>query len=291
MRKCSSFDVVTLVRIRSINSKRTFIIKPIMKLLYLLLTTLSLGLFTQQFQFIHVEVSASNLPIPYEGLTLKWLHHETLLEEEMSETVLFKYTKGLSETRFQVMQLLPERWEETYEVDISTRKIISGSMEGDFTSHWIPTDISVGDKIDVWKSEYTAVSKNEEVNLPNIDDGVTIKCIKLEHTEEFYDIRLPHPIDVTVSLFYDANTGIRVKNLVLGQGYSFEADIAETGIDNDHDGLTDYHELFVTLTNPKTQGVVPDVIAIYYVLIAIVATVSVLGFFAYRFLKKKKGTN
>ena len=280
-----------LIPIKSKNSRRTFIIKPIMKLLYLLLTTLSLGLCTQQFQFIHVEVSPSNLSIPYEGLTLKWLHCETLLEAEMSETVLFKYTKRLSETRFQVMQLLPERWEETYEIDISTRKIISGSMEGDFTSHWIPTDISVGNKIDVWKSEYTVVSKNEEVNLPNIDDGVTIKCIKLEHTEEFYDIGLPHPIDVTVSLFYDANTGIRVKNLVLGQGYSFEADIAETGIDNDHDGLTDYQELFVTLTNPKTQGVVPDVTAIYYVFIAIVATVSVLCFFAYRFLKKRKDTN
>jgi len=248
-------------------------------------------------------------------MALKWLRNETYLGTEMHSYSVFKYTKMLSETRFEVMLLLPEKWQETYEIDIDTREIISGSMEGDFTSHWIPTEISVGDEIDVWKSKYTVVSKNEEVNLPSINHGISIKCIELEHVESI------NGIDVTESLFYDVNTGIKVKNVVFGQGYSLEDNIAEIGMDNDKDGLIDCHELFVTLTNPKkvdTDGdnlsdkseielgtnptkhdtdndfwndsidIMPTNTFAPNAIIALVVILSIVGFFAYRFLKRRK---
>jgi len=229
-----------------------------MKLFYLLLTILSLsGLCTQQFHVVNAVVSIPDLSIPFEGMTLKWLFNATgsigTMETGSTKTGLYKYTKRLSETKFEVTQLLPEEEKETYEIDTNTREIVSGSEEGNFTSHWIPTDISIGDEINISDTKFTVASKNEEVYLPSINHDTSIKCIRLEHVESISGI------DVTISHFYDVNVGLKVKTVGFGQGFSgilavkvsIEGNIIETGIDNDQDELTDCQELFVTLTNPQ----------------------------------------
>jgi len=224
------------------------------------------------------------------------------------------------------MQLLPEEEKETYEIDISTREIVSGSMEGDFTSHWIPTDISIGDEINIGDTKYTVASKNEEVYLPSINHDTSIKCIRLEHVQSISGI------NVTISLFYDVNVGLKVKTVGFGQGFSgilavkvsSEVNIIETGIDNDQDELIDCQELFVTLTNPQkadtdgdnlsdkreielgTNPIKQDTDNDYWndsidimptntlVPNTIIASVVILGlviFFAYRVLKRRKVGN
>lgn len=196
----------------------------------------------------------SDLSIPYEGLTLNWLRHLRLEldghKDETEKIGLYQFTKKVSSVVFEVKQLSPEQ--ETYEINVVTRQIISGSMKGNYTTQWIPTNISIGDVLQIRDSNAMVVSSEEKVHLSRISSGPIIQCFKVEYSGELTGIY------VTINCFYDVRTGILVKEMINGEGYAegyyrklnFERILVEINVDNDKDGLTDYEELFVTLTNP-----------------------------------------
>jgi len=246
------------------------------------------------------------LEIPYDGMTLKWLYHSEIVQNEtrtvQDETWLFTYTK-LNESRFEMKDLVVN-W--TYVVDVTTRKILSGPTKtyiGTSTSHWIFsnfsfTDFSIGDSVEILGDDFKVVSTNEDVWVPSINSGVEVKCFEFERTTQ------RDTLVYTESYYYDVNTGIKVMWADYGESvggdFFFDSQVIliETGIDMDKDGLTDYKELFVTFTNPRksdTDGdlwndsldIVPrDAILPNGIIALIIAGMG--GFLTYRFLKRRK---
>lgn len=279
-----------------------------MKILYIMLVTLlPLGIYNH-FHII-AAVSIRDLSIPYDGVTLKWVYDykvfmgtpETVVDQT-SETWLATYKKK-SETTFEVKVIFPdETW--TQEVDAVTRRIISisDSREGNFTSHWISTDVLVGDRIGLWDKTATVISTNEEVYLPSIRGGIIVRSFRLESMMTIDDE------EQIITDFFDMNTGIRVNTVSdyvkLFAGYAgrvhIEILLTETNIDNDKDGLTDYDELFATLTNPiksdsdgdlwkDSVDIMPNNFLLPNgLIIALVVIVSISGIIAYKFLKRRK---
>jgi len=238
--------------------------------------------------------------VPYDGMTLKWVGHWEDTQDgtriEGNSTLLYVYTK-LTETTFQARELIGNS---THVVNATTRIIIS---EDPYmirsTSHWIFTDVSIGDGIEILWNEYKVTSLNEDVFVPSIDGGINVKCIKLERGP--YDTHVVY----TESFYYDVNTGIKIKWVRHGQtqdgtfSSNSEQILTETGIDMDKDGLTDCKELFATFTNPTkfdtdgdfwndsmdfigTNSLVPNGIIVLVIVLG--------GFIAYLFLKRRKAT-
>lgn len=162
-----------------------------------------------------------------------------------------KYSKKLSPTLFEVKQLSPEQ--ETYQINVTTRQVLSGTYKGNFSTQWIPTNLVIGDFITLGEDDFMVVSRTEEVSLPSINGGITVTCIKVERMTPFVGIQ------ATLNVFFDINYGLKVKFSMHAEGYSegfhkkamFEGILTETNVDNDGDELTDYVELFLILTDPK----------------------------------------
>lgn len=227
------------------------------KILAIFFTLILLG----SLSYYVTAVSMPNLSIPYDGMTLKWLYRFKAVipdiprERVDEETWLAVYTRGTTENSFEVREVFPDE-EYRFEVDGSTGMITTGKNKGKFTSHWIPTDISVGKSFDFagFDTNATVISENAEVYLPDIGRGITVTTFELQSYMIFEEENETH----LVKDFFDENTGVRVKTsseyeTVLAGYYAkiyIEITLTESGVDNDGDGLADFHELFVTFTNP-----------------------------------------
>jgi len=281
-----------------------------MKTLYVSLISLSLLVLSNQVGFSN-SVSIPDLSIPYDGMTLKWLYQfkavvPAVSEERVDEeTWLAVYTRGSVENFFEVREVFPDE-EYNFEVDGSTGVITTGKNKGKFVSHWIPTDVSVGKSFDFagFDTNATVISKNAEVYLPKISGGVTINAFELQSYMIFEEENDTH----VVKDFFDKNTGVRVKtrteyDTVLAGYFAkiyIEITLTESGVDNDDDGLTDYEELFATLTNPiksdsdgdlwkDSADMMPNNFLLPNgLIIALVVIISISGIIAYKFLQRRK---
>jgi len=278
-----------------------------MKILYISLMSFSLLLSNNQVGFVNSSVSIPNLSIPYDGMTLKWLYDfkifmgtpETVVYQKTENWVNIYTKKDL--TTIKVKAIYPDE-ETTYEIDVVTRRIISESGETSFTDEWIQTNVSIGERINIRNTTATVVSKNEEQYLNTKRGSLTLRCFRLEALMKFGDK------EEIWTYYFDMNTGINVNTVQdyveLFEGYParvhVELRLIETNIDNDEDGLTDYDELFATLTHPlksdsdgdlwnDSLDMMPNNFLLPNALIiASVVIISISGIMTYKFLKRRK---
>lgn len=215
---------------------------------------------------VSISLSSASV-IPYDGMTLNWEGQESFTNEEYPSAntnseidSTYSYTK-IGQNQFKQDIIGSSR---TQVLNSSTREFIGQELTGEKTSHWIPTNLEVGDEVKISNYTYNVVSLSEPVIL---DDFGRIKAIevKLVYTEEDHkdgDLEISDYKEVT-TIYYDEETGLKLKQVekdtwtatgsITGQMHKIrerEYQISENNVDNDEDGLTDLSEILKYDTNP-----------------------------------------
>jgi len=107
-----------------------------------------------------------------------------------------------------------------YDVKLSDRKILSGELAGNYTFLWIPTDVSVGDKVIIIDEE-ARVKSVSATYTPACEGYGTRDVIVVEFNETF-SIR-----DIIVyTLYYDKETGFLLGVKITFDGGEGEIEIS-----------------------------------------------------------------
>lgn len=172
--------------------------------------------------------------IPYKGFTPKW---DRYLDDDKLDSFFFSYDEEIKDGIFKATSY-PEKTSYTY--NTKTREVVErieyGLFTGTKTSHWINTNVKLGDQIEIGNYSYQVVSLNSIIELSSIGKMSTIELTDGEDT-----------------YYYDKTTGIKLKTeraTFLGQYNEF---ITDSGTDTDNDGLSDFEELFVKRTDPTLK--------------------------------------
>ncbi|RLF53344.1 MAG: hypothetical protein DRN24_01175, partial [Thermoplasmata archaeon] len=164
-------------------------------------------------------VRGADIEIPYDGMTLKWnyeLHYTNdkypSWNYDKESEFLYSYRKIDNYTYIQTD--LKDNSED--KINISTRTFIEGDEEGKTTSHWIPKNLTLGDKVLLLDNNYTVVSLSEKVF---VDGFGWIEAIELK----FENYTIPEDLEknkdkiyeykYSDSIYYDKVTLIKLKEI------------------------------------------------------------------------------
>lgn len=175
--------------------------------------------------------NASAFSIPYEGWTPKW---DSYLDDKKVNSFIFSYDEEIGDGIFKVTNY-PDKDVFTY--NAKNREVIEGIEYGPYvgtkTSHWIDTDVKIGDDIEIQDIIYQVLSTDSVIELPSIG--------KISTIEFKYDLNMK---------YYDKITGIKLKEEDFSLYGQFSRIITDSGTDVDNDGLTDFEELLIKRTDP-----------------------------------------
>jgi len=175
--------------------------------------------------------NASAFSIPYEGWTPKW---DSYLDDKKVNSFIYSYDEEIGDSIFKVTNY-PDKDVFTY--NAKNREVIEGIEYGPYvgtkTSHWIDTDVKIGDDIEIQDIMYQVLSTDSVIELPSIG--------KISTIELKYDLNMK---------YYDKITGIKLKEEDFSLYGQFSRIITDSGTDVDNDGLTDFEELLIKRTDP-----------------------------------------
>lgn len=217
--------------------------------------------------------SAAGANVPYDGLTLEYDYVYTFENQEYpsanrnsTDSIVWSFTQ-LEEDRFMIEQLGGSGGGV---VNSDTRRY--EDAENRTTSLWIPTDISVGDKIQVRNRTYAVTSLQDVVQTEDFGEAsaIVLRYEKREDSttlseggeaEDYLERRL---------FYYAPSSGVALKYIAeisythitdnFGDMYKTERtvqELQENSIHTDNDELTDAEELVKYGTdpqNPDTDG-------------------------------------
>ena len=117
--------------------------------------------------------------IPYEGLNLKWdadynrsCNMESL-NQQQTRDLIYQYKD--KEGSLMTVQSVGSN-STTLRYNVDTREIKNGSDKGNKTSHWINTNVSIGDEVSILGQDFNVVSKSETIEL----EGEQIQTVKVQ---------------------------------------------------------------------------------------------------------------
>ena len=176
--------------------------------------------------------------IPYEGWSPKW---DRYLDDDKINSYFYSYGEEIKDGIFKVTD--SDKIVLTY--NAKTRELVERieyeSFTGIKTSHWINTDVKLGDQIEIADDTFPVVSSNSVIELPSIGKISTIELTNGDYT-----------------YYYDKITGIKLKEEETTVFGNYNIYITDSGIDNDDDGLSDFDELFVKRTDPTLKDTDDD---------------------------------
>ena len=177
--------------------------------------------------------------IPYEGWAPKW---DNYLNDDKIDSYFFSYDDEIKNGVFKVTSYPGN---DVYTYNAKTRELVFrieyGLFTGIKTSHWINTDVKLGDQIEIANNSFPVVSLNSVIELPSIGKISTIELTGGDYT-----------------YYFDKITGIKLKEEETTFLGNLNRYITDSGTDTDNDGLSDFDELFVKRTDPTLKDTDDD---------------------------------
>jgi len=222
--------------------------------------------------FSGLSTANSNI-IPYDGMEISTESSEMQQCEDGSEwedtmTTQYQY---LDTSDGEAILYDPQE-SQVYSISLDNREInpLESDLEGK-TGHWINTDVSTGDQVQVGQEEYTVASTSDTIYLRGFGQ---VEAIRLEDTwnvdgeviDPGYPTR-PETPRVTENIWFDAYSGLYLKEETesefesrLSHGWisceiSIERNIVETEQDTSKDGTTDLTKILENRENPLEKEV------------------------------------
>lgn len=203
---------------------------------------------------------AQAFTVPYEGMTFitstdGQITCSDQTTDTWSQNNVFEYSE-VSEDIYEVEQPSGE----IIEYNIEDREVLDKNSEGLKTSHWIPSDVSIGDEINIQNLTLTVLSENTEIETEFGD----LEAIKLE-TERDLDDAVSRDLDdetLRDTRYYHKETGLFLKRESVGHylspglytTYSCEyrevRKLEDSGKDFNDNGNSNLEEVLVENKNP-----------------------------------------
>ena len=213
--------------------------------------------------------------VPYNDLTLEWkgsyeFNNLDAPSADKKEDLDFLFLYKSKDGDLIQQKNLKDDTEEL--INVLTREIVTGEDKGKHTSQWIPTNIKLGDKIEILGTEYTVTSLSDTIFLRDFGQIDAIKLTYKKITEDYVDSEGYFWKDniYEEKIWYDQNSRLKLKEVdTTSYKHGFgslswrkiektEYELRENNVDTDKDGLTDLKELFQFLTNPTTSDTDSD---------------------------------
>jgi hypothetical protein len=205
-------------------------------------------------------------------MSLKWEGEETYTVEEYpsynsEEEIAYSYSyEKVGNQTFKQTSLGSSNSE--YVINSNTRKFIEGEDKGLRTSHYIPENLEIGDKVNILNQTFTVDTLSEDVIMK---DFGRMKAVKLRSVEEPSNFTTEEGVEVTDQrivneIYYDKESRIKLKEEerstqtefasitgIMNKKTQTNYQLRENNLDNDEDGLTDLEELLEHGTNPTEK--------------------------------------
>lgn len=204
----------------------------------------------------------NSTPIPFVGMSLlykfvkiDYFGNLTVTNNGSNSIV---YTQKLSS---EVFKLTAKEELHTYdlELNVSSRIYLAGQNAGEYVGHWIGRNgTGIGKSIVVNPFLTMNITSVQSISLPSLNS--TIQAFEAVASSQ-YNGSQGITYNTRIIKYFDTTFGLLVKDEVIGEmeggpggqkrtAYNYTSYLADSGSDNDKDGFTDFHEMFIAHTDP-----------------------------------------